>query len=737
MKKTLLVILTLGFIFSFAFAKEMMPATNLKEMPVLMEDQVPVDPSTVFPTVQTRTAPEYTFSKLPTAIITNYYDYMIGSYNGLPLRVIPQAAGGGYFMSYHGRRQPTSTRRAFYSYIDPQGNVINNNEITSVQNAEGYATVAVDPVSGKPLYAWHCNTDTDGEYEVQFTSDAFIAGIAGLFNDLQVTIDSPYTLTSPSGITTNDNEFIWPTAQIGPSPVAGKRRVYLAARNSVYATQGPSENLLIAYADFDGNDIENGIPLVWNHVTIPEMNDWNVDDQWRRPFHAITTDNAGNVYYAGYHFATEADGTTNIREADLDVFVCPNYGQGTWTRVSGYSWIPSWNPIGQQGQTNGYFVDDSSIGYADSLLVWAIANAAHINAGVDNNGRIHVLGTWAQSTKDGGYWQDFQVVKEFVFDPATQDFSVKDVFPQKNPADTFNQCFVPWDMEPPWGTPEYFQADDSNYYLTIAAAGGGHPGLKWPFPHWDTAAHGEAMLFHYNNTKVTNANDQGMMAAVWQDAQRARWFNFESDTDYAAYANTPEIYISVSPDNGGLWSEPIVLNNVETPQFNGIKPMWVYPADKVIYTGMQGSSKVGKVGVMFYNDFTWGSNAISPSYHPDPDGGEVMFMELQITFPPVTSNDDNTIPAASNMLHQNYPNPFNPETTISFDMPAKGHANLSIYNVKGQLVKTLADGTLGYGKQSFVWNGTDNAGKDVTSGLYFYRLTANGSVETKRMMLMK
>ncbi|HQP26783.1 MAG TPA: hypothetical protein PLL58_03060, partial [Candidatus Syntrophosphaera sp.] len=67
MKKTLLVILTLGFMLSFAFAKEMQPATNLKEMPVLMEDKVPVDPSTVYPVVQTRTAPEYTFTKLPTA----------------------------------------------------------------------------------------------------------------------------------------------------------------------------------------------------------------------------------------------------------------------------------------------------------------------------------------------------------------------------------------------------------------------------------------------------------------------------------------------------------------------------------------------------------------------------------------------------------------------------------------------------------------------------------------------
>ncbi|HPB42922.1 MAG TPA: FlgD immunoglobulin-like domain containing protein, partial [Candidatus Syntrophosphaera sp.] len=82
-------------------------------------------------------------------------------------------------------------------------------------------------------------------------------------------------------------------------------------------------------------------------------------------------------------------------------------------------------------------------------------------------------------------------------------------------------------------------------------------------------------------------------------------------------------------------------------------------------------------------------------------------------------------------------NPFNPETTIGFDLPKSGHANLSVYNVKGQLVKTITDGNLEFGKHSFVWNGTDNDGRNVSSGIYFYRLTANGNVETKKMMLMK
>jgi hypothetical protein len=55
--------------------------------------------------------------------MTSYYDYMIGSYHSLPLQIIPDNAEGGYFMTYHGRRMASGTRRVFYSYISPQGEI--------------------------------------------------------------------------------------------------------------------------------------------------------------------------------------------------------------------------------------------------------------------------------------------------------------------------------------------------------------------------------------------------------------------------------------------------------------------------------------------------------------------------------------------------------------------------------------------------------------------------------------
>ena len=723
MKKTVVIIFTLCLMMSLALANDLEVPTILK--PIEIQYNKAIVPAH-------RDAPAYTFTKLPTPIITNYYDYMIGSYNGLPLKVIPQSAGGGYFMTYHGRRQASGNRRIFYTYIDAQGNIQANNEITPQQNHEGYSTLEVDMVGGKPIYAWHANKDADAPLEVEYAADGFIDGLTGLFY-YGIIIDNPITITAPDGTVTNDNVFIWPNAQIGPSPIAGKQRIYVLARNSVThnTANAPSENPYIAYADFEPDDIVNATPLNWQYTSIPEMNQWNVDEEWRRPFHAITADNAGNIYYAGYHFATESDATTNIDEPDMDVFICPNYGEGTWRRISDYSKFPMWNPDSSPTDTTGYF--DSPVSgapYGDNgELYFALAsgNTSHINATFDNLGRIHVFGVWSLQNIDGYYYPEMEFVKEFVFDPVTEEFSINEVYPQKDPNDDYNTAFCPWDFQPPFGEEDEYVQEGGNWYLTYATG--------WPFPHWDDTAHDDAMEFHYNNCKITIANEEGMMAAVWQDSRRARDYNYIGDTEMIDYANTPEIWISLSSDNGNSWSEPIILNNVDTPEFSGIKPMWVYPADKIQYVGTVDGQKIGKLGFMFYNDYTWGANVIDPPYHQNPDGGQVMFMEMQFSMP--VPNDDPAVPNVTYMLHQNYPNPFNPETTISFDMPKAGFANLSIYNVKGQLIKNLINENLDFGRHSVVWNGTDNNGKPVTSGLYLYRLTTNGVTETKKMMLMK
>jgi hypothetical protein len=91
-------------------------------------------------------------------------------------------------------------------------------------------------------------------------------------------------------------------------------------------------------------------------------------------------------------------------------------------------------------------------------------------------------------------------------------------------------------------------------------------------------------------------------------------------------------------------------------------------------------------------------------------------------------------------LFQNYPNPFNPNTSIQFTVISGQpplHTTLKIYNIRGQLVKTLVDEQKPGGDYSILWDGKDESGKAVSSGIYFYKLTAGSSSEVKKMVLLK
>ena len=91
-----------------------------------------------------------------------------------------------------------------------------------------------------------------------------------------------------------------------------------------------------------------------------------------------------------------------------------------------------------------------------------------------------------------------------------------------------------------------------------------------------------------------------------------------------------------------------------------------------------------------------------------------------------------------NKLNQNIPNPFNPTTTIKYQVKESGLVRLRIYNVAGQLVKTLVDGHRNSGQlYEATWNGLNNSGQPVASGVYFYKLIATNFTQTKKMILLK
>jgi len=105
-------------------------------------------------------------------------------------------------------------------------------------------------------------------------------------------------------------------------------------------------------------------------------------------------------------------------------------------------------------------------------------------------------------------------------------------------------------------------------------------------------------------------------------------------------------------------------------------------------------------------------------------------------FNPVANEDEVLTPAGISLIG-NYPNPFNPETTIRFSMDKSAPAQVTIYNVRGQAVKNIDVPVAAKGLSSVVWNGTDNNGHSVSSGVYYFRLKSGSYSSTKKMVLMK
>ena len=88
-------------------------------------------------------------------------------------------------------------------------------------------------------------------------------------------------------------------------------------------------------------------------------------------------------------------------------------------------------------------------------------------------------------------------------------------------------------------------------------------------------------------------------------------------------------------------------------------------------------------------------------------------------------------------LSQNYPNPFNPITKMDYELPKRSRVIISIYNVLGQEVKTLLNEEQNYGSHSILWNGVDQSGKAMSTGVYFARMTTDSFSQTKKMLLLK
>lgn len=161
------------------------------------------------------------------------------------------------------------------------------------------------------------------------------------------------------------------------------------------------------------------------------------------------------------------------------------------------------------------------------------------------------------------------------------------------------------------------------------------------------------------------------------------------------------------------------LSNVEVP--DGVYTVWVE------FTERNGSGPYTSV------QFTKGSESqtLTPANLTN-------FTNMNLTFTaiPVVGNDD-AVAAYAPMLNQNYPNPFRGVTTIPYELKKTTNINLNIFNVKGQLVKKLENGTLPAGNYATSWNGTDQNGKRVSAGHYRCVLQVGSNQYKRDLTLVK
>lgn len=721
--------------------------------------------------IDNRFSPDYDFAIEPVTLGNNYYDFFPGSYNEKPLQKIQTPTFEGNWLLYHSKPAVDLTRRVYKALIDHNGNVVSRVFIDYSDKWQGFPSVDLTS-EGRPLYAYHTNLDTlaGPELEVGFSFDPMDNSVLDPNIPIYPIIENP-RYEKINGRVYTDNQYIWPSVQVGNSPLPGHQRVYILGRNSQIHSLSVSENVIIYYKDFTEDEIEdfsfNGSD--WSFTTIPQLDAWHVSqDEWRRPFMSFLA-YEDKIYYIGYHqaFSGVEPGDVPLDEPCLTAFVCDNYGQGEWTQFSTYGKFASMLARHIDPAT-GNFLDPQPPTFPDDLEDSDFSNSLgvcpHFSAAIDSEGRIHFPAFYTLNGNGGHIYQNLHTVKNITFDTNSLEWSLAEVYPQQengsapfipnDPIDiTQYDSTIKYPKDLLW---QWWDKDGDGLYDEVLDDGTwdgiddgvspqdidlwGKPILTtiWPYMHWDASAAYNSMNFTLHTAQITNGNDQGMMAMVWQDAQKAQFanLNYENYPQYSPYLNMCEIVISVSADNGRHWSQPIFLNGIDNPEMLDEIPEFPYLGSEIDYLGQdEMGNPIGRLHLVYLDDDTFGSSVQGIG---QSTGGQMKYLALDVTFNgPALDNINNDVLAQTSILKQNYPNPFNPTTTISYNVTKAGNVKLNVYNMKGQLVKCLVNSKQNVGIHDIAWNGRNNFGEEVSSGIYLYKIENAGKSEVKKMVLMK
>ena len=192
------------------------------------------------------------------------------------------------------------------------------------------------------------------------------------------------------------------------------------------------------------------------------------------------------------------------------------------------------------------------------------------------------------------------------------------------------------------------------------------------------------------------------LAAQWQDSGAAVWWVRSSETDLAGYRLYRDSFPIIAPD-------PLLLLSQSTP------------GDTTFFdtSDLQGKT-------MYYR-----LTALDAQDHESSLGNEVV-----LSVSSIPGEDDGVLPQEF-VLYPNYPNPFNASTLVSFSLPRPATATVSVYDVLGRRVRTLADQAFAAGKHSLRWEGTDDQNRAVASGVYFIVFHGGPDSKVQKSVLLK